>query len=130
MKKTDDERVGDATTALKIWLSSIVFWNEISKKVPGPQGDYDREKLHTYAQNGQELGRQWALAMQKHTDNRSNWQYVHDTFAHVSSPPWNRPRAPAPCNSPDACYASSAVLRGRNDARASRVLRRRHPRGG
>jgi len=93
LKKTDDERVGDATTALKIWLSSIVFWNEISKKIPGPQGDYDREKLHTYAQHGQELGRQWALAMQKHTDNRSNWQYVHDTFAHVSSPPWNRARA-------------------------------------
>ena len=93
LKKTDDERVGDATTALKIWLSSIMFWNEISKKVPGPQGDYDREKLHIYAQNGQELGRQWALAMQKHTDNRSNWQYVHDTFAHVSSPPLNRPRA-------------------------------------
>ena len=82
LRRCDDEKVGNAATALKVWLSSIKFWNAISKKVPGPQGDYDQEQLHAYAQNGQELGRQWALAIQKHTDNRANWQYVHDTFAH------------------------------------------------
>jgi len=77
-----NEKVGDARTALKVWLASITFWNTISQKINGADGDYDKSKLEEYATKGQAAGKVWALAIQKHTDGRCNWQYVHDTFAH------------------------------------------------
>ena len=86
LKKGEDERVGNVATSLKVWLTSVRFWAAISAPIPGAQGDYNQDALKTYALKGQELGRAWALAIQLHTDNRANWQYVHDTFAHVRQP--------------------------------------------
>ena len=87
VSKAEDEPVGNVATSLKVWLASVKFWAAISAPIPGPEGDYDLGHLKTYALRGQELGRDWALAIQLHTDNRANWQYVHDTFAHVRPPP-------------------------------------------
>ena len=95
VSKAEDEPVGNVLTSLKVWLASVKFWAAISAPVPGPEGDYDLGRLKTYALKGQELGRVWALAIQLHTDNRANWQYVHDTFAHVRPPP---PPLPGLCS--------------------------------
>ena len=84
-----DPRIGDVTTALNVWLTSIIFQTVISQRIDTgrflKEGDYNTENLKAYALKGQEAGKAWALAIQKHTDNRCNWQYVHDTFAHVSA---------------------------------------------
>ena len=80
-------------TALKVCTTSIAFWAAISAPVDGPQGDYDQAKLKEYAEKGQAAGKAWALAIQAHSHNTCSWQYVHDTFAHVSCRP---PRVPSP----------------------------------
>ena len=107
----------------------------------------DEEKLKAYATKGQEAGRVWAYAIQKHTDNRASWQYVHDTFAHVRQCSNLRPRNPrrgpgalgtctrhlrlqadlsalslsASALSLSPACLLPAVLRGRHDARPPRV---------
>jgi hypothetical protein len=80
---SDDRKVGNAKTALKVWIKAIQFRNLLAAKIPGEHGDYDKGQLHLYAMKAQEAGREWALAIQLHTGNRSNWQYVHHSFAHV-----------------------------------------------
>ena len=80
---SDDRKVGNAKTALKVWIKAIQFRNVLAAKIPGEYGDYDKGQLHLYAMKAQEAGREWALAIQLHTGNRSNWQYVHHAFAHV-----------------------------------------------
>ena len=40
-----DDRTGNVLTAIKVWHTSIKFWNGISKRVPGALGDYDQEAL-------------------------------------------------------------------------------------
>ena len=78
---------GNILTALDVWLTLIQFWATISAPVPGENGDYDRVELEKYAKAGQEAGIKWAQAMQKHSDNACNWQYVHDCLAHVRARP-------------------------------------------
>ena len=87
-------QVGNVLTAIKVWTTSIAFWATISAPIAGPKGDYDRAKLKEYAEKGQAAGKAWALAIQAHSHNTCSWQYVHDTFAHVSCRP--PPRALAP----------------------------------
>ena len=91
----DGAQVGDVKTAISVWHESVKFWAAISAPVEGEHGDYDQEKLRAYAQKGQAAGKAWALAIQRHSDNRCNWQYVHDTFAHVRCPPRRACLAPA-----------------------------------
>ena len=74
-----------ASTALLVWLRMIEFRTAVARKVKGPMevGDFNRDALEEYAREGQAAGKAWALAMQEHTDGKANWQYVHDSFAHV-----------------------------------------------
>ena len=60
-------RIGNATTALKVWIASIKFWNTISAKIEGDAGDYDEEKLKVYATKGQEAGRVWGGQFAHHS---------------------------------------------------------------
>ena len=89
------------------WLTSIKFQTAIAAKIEGEHGDYDKAKLAEYAHKGQEAGRQWALALMKHTDNRANWQYVHDSFAHVRASSSLPELAPPLLSSPPLLSLSS-----------------------
>lgn len=83
-----DQKVGGVLTALDVWVKSILFQTAVSTKIGTSEtereeiGDYDLEQLEAYAVKGQAAGKAWALALQKHTYNTYNWQYVHDSFAH------------------------------------------------
>ena len=92
--------VGNILTAVDVWLKLIKMWVEISKPVDGTDGDYDRAQLEAYADRCEAAGIAWALSIQKHTDNRSSWQYVHDCFAHVRlSPLTSHTPPPLTCRS-------------------------------
>jgi len=68
-----DLQVGDVKTALNVWLTSIRFWTRMSKPIAGEHGDYDRDALEKYADEGQAAGKAWALAIQLHSGNKCNW---------------------------------------------------------
>ena len=84
----EDQKVGGVLTAIDVWLKSILFQTAVSTKIGNTVkereelGDYDLELLKAYAVKAQAAGKAWALGLQKHTYNTSNWQYVHDSFAH------------------------------------------------
>jgi len=75
----EDAPIGGVETAIAVWLTSMWHLTDVYTVIEDP---FDKAQIEAYGEQGQKSGASWYKALQKHTCNRANWQYPHDSACH------------------------------------------------